>query len=197
MLLNSKAARESRESALRARWELNVATDEELIELALLMEEPLSEDDEAMDVLKLVLANGATAEVRSLARVWMNYFRIMSILGPEAERRAIDDGTSLCFEENGPHAAASCLLVATALDFEPAQFERKIALLRRSIELEPNWLLNHACLAYVYEIQGARELERAEMALARANAQTPNPEAGIVEWSFRTFISGEWGSHWQ
>jgi predicted Zn-dependent protease len=161
---------------LAERVRTGSATDNDILELALLSLEPLHDIETAASLLE-GLVNRSPHD--PLPKIWLAFIYIYEIMTPTALENAI----ALCDElsviaESSIHAAA-LLLKATALRDSGSNDVRTI--LEESVRVRTDWISNRQLLAQVYLEHGNMSAAKRELGEALHNVASESPKTSAYQ----------------
>lgn len=160
---------------------------DDLLELALMYVEPLHEEDSAIRLLKEVAQGNSDDWV---ARVWLAHLYLHHRMDKDALRAGQQLLSPLTHQQGGPAAAAFLLLSQIGRDLDELDARGQAALLERSVNQAPDWVLNHYLLADCYRQLGMSDAALRELSVAEANIASDRKLHSKAEREFEGAITG-------
>ncbi len=127
---------------------LELSSINSILELGQLYIEPCHREAEAMKLFEAVLRREPS---NSAAKFWLAYCNAWYLM---EYSEAVPLLQEIIVEQADETAAAYVLLAYCKERLEQTTSEEQINLLQTSVELEPNWVNNHAALAWAYRKEG-------------------------------------------
>lgn len=163
------------------------ATASERLTLALLLIEPMHEEQRAARVLESLLEE---PEYDGAARIWLAYLSLHFFMDESAMARGVSLLSTLLSADDLDRRAAACLLLGQIGAERSDSLEILEQHFRASIIARPGWVMNHVMLSQVLSQRGTIAAAEGELAEALKHVLDVDPSWDIQRREFERCVTG-------